>query len=95
MNTEGIGVYGNDYLRRATVAFTGLGANQPQDAVYLSLLGDVDGAKLVAPSLCAGGVGGGGRVRVGLVASLCVCPGGVAHAALPPPSRGVRLGQLR
>ena len=32
--TEGVGVYGNSYLRRAVVACAGLGANQPEDAVY-------------------------------------------------------------
>src|SRR5260370_881047 len=28
------GLYGTDYLQRATVALIGLGANRPQDAVY-------------------------------------------------------------
>jgi hypothetical protein len=28
------GLYGTDYLQRATVAYMGLGANRPQDAVY-------------------------------------------------------------
>jgi hypothetical protein len=32
--TEGIGAYGTDYLRRATVDLIGLGANRPEDAVY-------------------------------------------------------------
>jgi hypothetical protein len=58
MMTEGVGSYGIDYLRRATVAMMGLGANQPGDAVYPALMGDADGAKLVAPNRCA--VGGGG-----------------------------------
>jgi hypothetical protein len=32
--TEGIGVYGVDYLRRATFDLLGLGGNRPEDAVY-------------------------------------------------------------
>ena len=32
--TAGIGVYGNDYLKRAVTTFVGLGANQPDDAIY-------------------------------------------------------------
>jgi hypothetical protein len=43
MNTETMGVYGNAYLRRAVVALVGLGANQPEDAVYPMSLGDADG----------------------------------------------------
>jgi hypothetical protein len=43
MVTEGIGVYGNDYFRRAVVAMTGLGANPPGDAVYPVLVADADG----------------------------------------------------
>ncbi|HXV58180.1 MAG TPA: DUF1254 domain-containing protein [Gaiellaceae bacterium] len=41
--TETIGVYGNAYLKRATVALGGLGANPPEDAVYPLLLSDSDG----------------------------------------------------
>jgi hypothetical protein len=32
--TEGIGAYGSDYLRRATINLIGLGANHAEDAVY-------------------------------------------------------------
>jgi hypothetical protein len=34
MNTDTMGVYGDYYLKRAIVAMVGLGANQPEDAVY-------------------------------------------------------------
>jgi len=34
LDTETMGVYGNDYRKRAAVAMAGLGANQPEDAVY-------------------------------------------------------------
>lgn len=43
MNTDTMGVYGNYYVKRAAVALTGLGANQPQDAVYPLNLADADG----------------------------------------------------
>ncbi len=33
--TDTIGVYGNSYLNRAVIAMIGLGANPPEDAVYL------------------------------------------------------------
>jgi hypothetical protein len=32
--SNGMGVYGTDYLRRAAIAMVGLGANLPEDAVY-------------------------------------------------------------
>lgn len=44
---ENIGVYGNDYFRRALVAMVGLGANPPEDAVYPVLAVDADGEPLV------------------------------------------------
>lgn len=40
MNTDTMGVYGNYYLKRAIVAMVGLGANQPEDAVYPLAVGD-------------------------------------------------------
>lgn len=43
MNTDTMGVYGNYYLKRAIVAMVGLGANQPQDAIYPLNLVDADG----------------------------------------------------
>lgn len=46
MNTETMGVYGNDYLKRAIVAMVGLGANQPQDAIYPMAVADADGRPL-------------------------------------------------
>ncbi len=44
MTTTGtIGVYGDDYLKRAVVTEVGLGANPPEDAVYPLLLADSHG----------------------------------------------------
>ena len=43
MNTDTMGVYGNFYLKRAIVAMVGLGANQPQDAIYPLNLVDANG----------------------------------------------------
>lgn len=43
MNTDTMGVYGNFYLKRAIIALMGLGANQPQDAIYPLNVGDADG----------------------------------------------------
>jgi hypothetical protein len=46
MNTDTIGVYGDYYLKRAIVAQRGLGANQPEDAIYPLNLTDSDGKPL-------------------------------------------------
>ena len=42
MNTDTMGVYGNYYLKRAIVAMLGLGANQPEDAIYPFNISDAD-----------------------------------------------------
>ena len=47
LNTETMGVYGNYYLKRAIVAMIGLGANQPEDAVYPLNVSDADGKPMV------------------------------------------------
>jgi hypothetical protein len=41
--TTKAGVYGTDYLQRATITAIGLGCNRPQDAVYPTSLVDADG----------------------------------------------------
>lgn len=46
MNTRSMGVYGNEYVKRAIVTRVGLGANPPEDAIYPVLLADTDGAPL-------------------------------------------------
>lgn len=46
LTTEGMGAYGTSYLRRATVALAGLGANLPEDAIYPSVFADSDGKPL-------------------------------------------------
>jgi hypothetical protein len=43
MNTDSMGVYGNFYLKRAAVTMVGLGANQPEDAIYPLQYVDADG----------------------------------------------------
>lgn len=43
MNTDTMGVYGNYYLKRGIVAMVGLGANQPEDAIYPLSYADADG----------------------------------------------------
>jgi hypothetical protein len=46
MNTDTMGVYGNNYLKRAIIAQVGLGANLPEDAIYPMNLGDEAGKPL-------------------------------------------------
>lgn len=46
MNTDTMGTYGNFYLKRASVAMVGLGANQVEDAIYPMNLADADGKPL-------------------------------------------------
>jgi hypothetical protein len=46
MNTDSMGVYGNFYLKRAIVSMVGLGANQPDDAIYPLNVSDADGQPL-------------------------------------------------
>jgi hypothetical protein len=46
MNTDTMGVYGDFYLKRAIVAMAGLGANQPEDAIYPLNVADADGKPL-------------------------------------------------
>ncbi|HEY1123313.1 MAG TPA: DUF1254 domain-containing protein [Haloferula sp.] len=48
MNTDTMGVYGNFYIKRAIVALAGLGANQPQDAIYPLCVVDGDGKPAMA-----------------------------------------------
>jgi hypothetical protein len=48
MNTDTMGVYGNYYLKRAIVALAGLGANQPDDAIYPLNISDADGNPVMA-----------------------------------------------
>lgn len=39
-----LGVYGNSYRKRAVIAMIGIGANQPEDAIYPINIADADGA---------------------------------------------------
>ena len=48
MNTDTMGVYGDYYLKRAIVAMVGLGANQPEDAVYPLNFADESGTRSAA-----------------------------------------------
>jgi len=49
-STETTGVWGDDYLKRAVIAMTGLGINQPEDAVYPQATVDGDGKPLTGGS---------------------------------------------
>jgi hypothetical protein len=46
MSTDTMGVYGNYYLKRATVAMVGVGSNPPEDAIYPLTWNDADGRPL-------------------------------------------------
>jgi len=46
MNTDAMGTYGADYLKRAVVAMVGLGANRPEDAIYPLCVADAGGRPL-------------------------------------------------
>jgi hypothetical protein len=46
INTDSIGVYGSNYLKRAIVSMVGLGANQPEDAIYPLNVFDSEGKPL-------------------------------------------------
>ena len=48
MNTDTMGVYGDYYLKRAIVAMAGLGANQPEDAIYPLNMTDESGQPVTA-----------------------------------------------
>ncbi len=48
MNTDTMGVYGDFYLKRAIVALGGLGANQPDDAIYPLNFADAAGKPVMA-----------------------------------------------
>ncbi len=43
LSTDTMGVYGNFYLKRAIIAMIGLGANQPEDAIYPMNIFDAEG----------------------------------------------------
>ena len=43
INSDTMGVYGNYYLKRATIAMIGLGANQAEDAMYPLAVADAEG----------------------------------------------------
>ncbi len=50
MNVETMGVYGDNYLKRAIIAMIGLGANQAVDAVYPLSITDADGNPYASPA---------------------------------------------
>ena len=50
MNTDTMGVYGDYYIKRAIIAMIGLGANQPEDAIYPLNIGDADGKPVMGES---------------------------------------------
>ena len=52
MNTDTMGVYGNYYLKRSIIAQVGLGANQPEDAIYPLNLADADGKPVSGEGKC-------------------------------------------
>jgi len=47
MNTNTMGVYGDYYLKRAIVTLVGLGANQPEDAIYPLNITDSNGKPMM------------------------------------------------
>ncbi|MEN2738231.1 DUF1254 domain-containing protein [Microbacterium sp. X-17] len=47
MNTDTMGVYGDFYIKRAVVSMVGLGANQPEDAIYPIVVADAEGHPIV------------------------------------------------
>lgn len=47
MSVNATGVYGTFYLKRAVVTKVGLGTNQPEDAIYPTLIEDADGEPVV------------------------------------------------
>jgi len=46
ISRNGLGVYGNDYLKRAITTMVGLGAVPPEDAIYPMALADAEGRAL-------------------------------------------------
>lgn len=50
MNVETMGVYGDNYLKRAIVAMVGLGANQAVDAIYPLSIADANGDAYASPA---------------------------------------------
>jgi len=46
VNADTMGVYGNHYLKRATLAMVGLGSNPAEDAIYPLTFADADGKPL-------------------------------------------------